>query len=69
MPTILDDIGPNSFYQEFSEDIYDRSEDVSFTAEDMQEVEIFNCPLCGDHFDTKIYKLCDYHYNELLKKI
>jgi len=65
--SIFDDISPNSFYQEFEED-YD-NEDISFTEEDMQEVVIFNCPLCGDHYNTELVLICEYHQKELESKL
>jgi hypothetical protein len=63
--SIFDDISPNSFYQDFEEDY----EDISFTEEDMQEVVIFNCPLCGDYYDTELVLICEDHQKELESKL
>jgi hypothetical protein len=66
--SIFDEIRPNSFYQEFEED-YEPEEDVNFTEEDMEEVEIFNWPLCNDHYNTNLILICEYHQKELESKI
>ena len=43
--------------------------ETDLTEEDMQEVEIFNCSLCGDKFNTHVYRICEEHQKELLKQL
>jgi hypothetical protein len=65
MPYITDNISPESFYQYFSEQEV-AEEDFSFTEEDIQEIEIYRCPLCDNeyfidqHGNHKI-SICEEH--------
>lgn len=38
-------------------------EGVSFTEEDMEEVEIYRCPICDDMHGNKNIQICEYHQN------
>jgi hypothetical protein len=63
--TVFDNINPESFQMEMEAP----DGETDLTEEDMQEVEIFNCSLCHDKFNTHIYRICEDHKTELLTKI
>jgi hypothetical protein len=64
-------INPESFRFNQEEQIEsDEIEDsLWLTEEDMQEVEIFNCSLCHDKFNTHVYRICEEHQIQLLKQL
>jgi hypothetical protein len=63
--TVFDNINPESFLMEMEAP----DGETDLTEEDMEETEIFNCSLCGDKFNTHVYRICEEHQNQLLKQL
>jgi len=55
--TVFDNINPESFLMEMEAP----DGETDLTEEDMQEVEIYRCPICDDMHGNKNIQICEYH--------